>query len=173
MAQWALQESRARVGVNDRWDPEGIRQLRELYEPLRRFAAVIGRWDVDPDDLVQDAYTKVLVKDPSQIRDLGPYMRRTIVNLATDERRRTGRAKNAVHRIGATAGDRDTYPSDLEDLMRLQPRVRALLFLVEVDGHPIADAAEMVGMTGSNARVALMRARRRLRSELAMEANGE
>jgi RNA polymerase sigma factor (sigma-70 family) len=134
---------------------------------------VIGRWDVDPDDLVQDAYAKVLCKHRSQIRDLGPYLRRTIVNLATDQRRRNTRTTNVVHRLGATAGDADSYPSDLEDLMRLQPRVRALLFLVEVDGYPIAEAAELVGMSHSNARVALMRARRRLRSDLSMEATGD
>ncbi len=150
-----------------------MRQLKELYEPLRRFAAVIGRWDVDPDDLVQDAYAKVLMKDSSKIQDLGPYLRRTIVNLATDERRRRGRGTAVLHRLGATNGSTDTYPSDLEDLLRLQPRVRALLFLVEVEGQQIADAAELVGMSHSNARVALMRARRRLRSELTMEASGE
>jgi DNA-directed RNA polymerase specialized sigma24 family protein len=150
-----------------------MRQLKELYEPLRRFAAVIGRWDVDPDDLVQDAYTKVLMKDSSQIQDLGPYLRRTIVNLATDERRRRGRGTAMLHRLGANHGSIDAYPSDLEDLLRLQPRVRALLFLVEVEGQQIADAAELVGMSHSNARVVLMRARRRLRSELTMEASGE
>ncbi len=78
-----------------------------------------------------------------------------------------------LHRLGATAGSSDDYPSDLQDLLRLQPRVRALLFLVEVEGQQIADAAELVGMSHSNARVALMRARRRLRSELTMEASGE
>ena len=74
------------VAVHEQWGSEATRELRDLYEPLRRFAAVIGRWDVDPDDLVQDAYAKVLRKDPAQIRDLGPYMRRTIANLATDAR---------------------------------------------------------------------------------------
>jgi RNA polymerase sigma-70 factor (ECF subfamily) len=161
------------VGIDERWDPEGVQNLRELYPSLRRFAAVIGRWDVDPDDLVQDAYTKVLVKSPDQIRDLGPYLRRTIVNLATDQRRRSMRGNAAVHRLGAEVTTSDSYPSDLEDLMRLQPKVRALLFLVEVEGHQVADAAEMVGMSNSNARVALMRARRRLRTELSVEASGE
>jgi RNA polymerase sigma-70 factor (ECF subfamily) len=161
------------VGIEERWDPARIQDLRDLYAPLRRFAAVIGRWDVDPDDLVQDAYTKVLMKHPSQIRDLGPYLRRTIVNLATDQRRRAVRGNTALHKLGANGTSSDNYPSDLEDLMRLQPRVRALLLLVEVEGHQIADAAEMVGMSNSNARVALMRARRRLRSELSAEASGE
>ena len=92
------------MGIEERWDTEGIREVAgALSSSLRRFAAVIGRWDVDPDDLVQDAYTKVLVKHPDQIRDLGPYMRRTIVNLATDQRRRSIRGNAAVHRLGAEA----------------------------------------------------------------------
>jgi DNA-directed RNA polymerase specialized sigma24 family protein len=161
------------VGLDERWGPEGIRRLRELYEPLRRFAAVIGRYDVDPDDLVQNAYAKVLLKHPDDIRDLGPYLRRAVVNLATDERRRSTRANGVLHRIDPADAATDSYPSDLEDLMRVQPRVRALLYLVEIEGQPVADAAGVVGMSNSNARVALMRARRRLRAELTMEANGE
>ena len=75
--------------VEEHWGPDALEALRAEYEPLRRFAAVIGRWDVDPDDLVQEAYAKVLASSPAQIRELGPYLRRTIVNLATDERRRS------------------------------------------------------------------------------------
>lgn len=161
------------VAVHEQWGSEATRELRDLYEPLRRFAAVIGRWDVDPDDLVQEAYAKILRKDPAEIRDLGPYMRRTIANLATDERRRKSKVTSITARLNESGTSSDSYPSDLEDLMRIEPRVRALLFLVECEGHQIADAAEVVGMSNSNARVALMRARRRLRSELALEANGE
>jgi DNA-directed RNA polymerase specialized sigma24 family protein len=165
--------SGARVGLEERWGAEGIRQLRELYGPLRRFAAVIGRFDVDPDDLVQNAYAKVLSRHPDDIRDLGPYLRRIIVNLSTDERRRSTRANLALRRIGPAAIGTDSYPSDLEDLLRVEPRVRALLYLVEIEGAPVADAAAVVGMSNSGARVALMRARRRLRAELTVEATGE
>jgi DNA-directed RNA polymerase specialized sigma24 family protein len=164
---------RAAVGRDDLWDDAGLEQLRNLYEPSRRFAAVIGRWDVDPDDLVQDAFAKVLTLDPSGIRDLGPYVRRIIANLANDQRRRAGRTQTVLHRLGDSTTTSDSYPSDLDDLMRLQPQVRALLYLVEVEGAQIAEAAEVVGMAGSTARVALMRARRRLRSELNVEASGE
>src|SRR3954466_5948729 len=135
--------------VEDRWTTDDLAALRTQYEPLRRFAAVIGRWDVDPDDLVQEAYAKILVKDPAQIRDLGPYLRRTIANLATDERRRRSKVTSIMNRLNESGTRKDSYPSDLEDLMRLQPRVRALLFLVECDGHQIADAADAVGMTHS------------------------
>jgi DNA-directed RNA polymerase specialized sigma24 family protein len=161
------------VALEARWDPQGIQRLREQYEPLRRFAAVVGRFDVDPDDLVQNAFAKVLARAPDDIRDLGPYLRQIVVNLATDERRRASRTNVALRRIGPPLAALDTYPSDLDDLLRVPARVRALLYLVEIERQPVADAAEIVGMSSSGARVALMRARRRLRGELTMEAQGE
>jgi len=159
--------------VEERWDPGQLDALRAEYEPLRRFAAVIGRWDVEPDDLVQEAYAKVLVKCPSEIRDLGAYLRRVIVNLATDERRRVGRAATFAPKLATAGASTDSYPSDLSDLLGLPARVRALLYMVEVEGQQIAPAAAAVGMSSGNARVALLRARRRLRAELSEELSGE
>ena len=159
--------------VEERWDPGQLDALRAEYEPLRRFAAVIGRWDVEPDDLVQEAYAKVLVKCPSEIRDLGAYLRRMIVNLATDERRRVGRAATFAPKLATAGASTDSYPSDLSDLLGLPARVRALLYMVEVEGQQIAPAAAAVGMSSGNARVALLRARRRLRAELSEELSGE
>jgi DNA-directed RNA polymerase specialized sigma24 family protein len=159
--------------VEDRWSAADLEALRGQYEPLRRFAAVIGRWDVEPDDLVQEAYAKVLAKQPGQIRELGPYLRRMVVNLATDERRRFGRDATVAPKVASDGASTDSYPSDLSDLLALSPRVRALLYLVEVEGQPIAPAAEAIGMSSGNARVALLRARRRLRAELSKESSGE
>ena len=173
VARFGARRDGAPVGLDERWDPEGIQRLRELYDPLRRFAAVIGSWDVDPDDLVQSAFAKVLTLPCDQIRDLGPYLRRMIANLATDERRRASRANVALRRIGPAPDTNDSYPSDLADLLALPPRVRALLYMVEVEGQPIAPAAEAVGMSSGNARVVLLRARRRLRAEMSKELSGE
>ena len=159
--------------VEDRWSAADLEVLRAQYEPLRRFAAVIGRWDVEPDDLVQEAFAKVLARQPAQIRELGPYLRRTVVNLATDERRRFGRALVVAPKIATDGSSSDSYPSDLSDLLGLPPRVRALLYMVEVEGQQIAPAAAAVGMSSGNARVALLRARRRLRAELNEESSGE
>jgi RNA polymerase sigma factor (sigma-70 family) len=159
--------------VEERWDPGQLDALRAQYEPLRRFAAIIGRYDVEPDDLVQEAFAKVLVKHPSDIRELGPYLRRMIVNLATDERRRVGRASTFAPKLVTDGASSDSYPSDLADLLALPPRVRALLYMVEVEGQPIAPAAEAVGMSSGNARVVLLRARRRLRAEMSKELSGE
>jgi DNA-directed RNA polymerase specialized sigma24 family protein len=159
--------------IEERWDAVALDALRAEYEPLRRFAAVIGRWDVEPDDLVQEAFAKILTKAPTDIRDLGPYLRRMVVNLATDERRRFGRAASAAPKIATDGSTSDWYPSDLSDLLSLPPRVRALLYMVEVEGQQIAPAAAAVGMSSSSARVALLRARRRLRAEMSEELSGE
>jgi RNA polymerase sigma factor (sigma-70 family) len=161
------------VGLGEQWDPAAVHELRALYEPLRRFAAVVGRWDVEPDDLVQDAYARVLRRSRAEINDLGPYLRTTIVHLAADSRRSARRAEHALHTLAVVPGRVDDYPSDLDDLLRLPPRTRALLYLVEIEGRSTAEAAAVVGMSGANARVTLMRARRRLRSELEREASGE
>jgi RNA polymerase sigma factor (sigma-70 family) len=160
------------VGIDERWSPGGLGALRELYGPLRRFAAVIGRWDVDPDDLVQEAYARVLRRREVDIDDLGPYLRRTIVNLATDERRRVRKSAEVVQQLRPSPRG-DDYPSELTDLLRVPERVRALLYLVDVEGMRSNDAADLVGMSAPTARVALMRARRRLRLELTVESSGE
>jgi RNA polymerase sigma factor (sigma-70 family) len=147
-------------------------ELRALYGPVRRYAAVVGRYDVDPDDLVQEAFTRVLRVPREQIRDLPAYLRRTVLNLALNERRRQRRASNAIGRLRDDGERPDSYPSELTDLMRLEPRVRGLLYLVEIEGEQVHAAAELVGMSAAAARMALSRARRRLRAELDEEAHG-
>jgi RNA polymerase sigma factor (sigma-70 family) len=165
----AVANSGGIVAEEQGWAASDLDALRLLYPQLRRFAAVIGQWDVDPDDLVQEAYARVMRTAPSRIDDLAPYLRRAIANLATDVRRRRTREREALARSAAAVDEADQYPSDLADLLRLAPSLRGLLYLVEVEGHQVADAAKTVGMSPSAARVALMRARRRLRAELDSE----
>jgi RNA polymerase sigma-70 factor (ECF subfamily) len=155
------------------WRAGTLDELRALYEPLRRYAAVVGRWDVEPDDLVQEAFTKVLSVPEENVRDLRAYLRRTILNLATNERRRLRRATAALQRAGGGVQGDDPYPSELADLMRVEPRVRGLLYLVEIEGEPIAEAAAAVGMEPAAARMALSRARRRLRADIDEEMHGD
>src|SRR5690349_12352145 len=161
------------VGCDTRWSGDVLDELRALYAPLRRYAAVVGRYDVDPDDLVQEAFAKFLLVPNEHVRDPRAYLRRTIVNLATNERRRNRRAVAAIARTYDAGTTEDRYPSELADLLRLDGRIRGLLYLVEVEGEPIAVAAEAVGMTATAARMALSRARRRLRDELSEERSGE
>lgn len=153
------------MAVEERWGTDRLSELRELYPSLRRYAAVVGRADVDPDDLVQQAFTEVLIRDPNAIENLGAYVRRTVVNLASNERRRQRRAVAAAPMLGVGDVATDSYPSELADLLALAPRDRALLYLVEVEGATTEEAAVSVGMRAGAARMALTRARRRLRAE--------
>jgi len=139
-----------------------------LYPRLRRLAAVAAPLEVEPDDLVQDALVRVLRRGPlADLDDPGAYLARVVVNLAANHRRGLGRRRRAWARHGAPPPDElPDYPSDLGDLEALAPQERALLYLVDVEGWPFADAAEAVGCSEAAARQRASRARRQLRLDL-------
>lgn len=150
---------------------EESRLFTELYDPLRRFAAVVAPIEVDPDDLVQEAVARALRRHRlTELDRPGAYLRRTIVNLASNQRRRFAVGRRALARLGAeseAAGD--THPSDLDDLLRLDPKERAVLYLSEVEGYRYAEIGVLLGCTETAARKRAMRARRRLVAAMAGE----
>jgi len=149
--------------------------VADLYEPLRRFAAVVAPLDLDPDDLLQESLLSVL-----RARRLGDveypeaYLRRVIVNAATSHNRRMGirRRVMARYRAGVEANTSPSYPSDLSDLEQLPPRERGAIYLHEVEGLRYSDVAEMLGCSESAARKAGMRGRRRLHDLYVEEVAG-
>lgn len=150
---------------------EESRLFAQLYPGLRRFAAVVGPTEVDPDDLLQEAVARVLRHHRlTELNDPGPYLRRTIVNLAANQRRQFARMHRAYGRlrIGA-APAHDSYPSDLAELMELAPRERAVLYLAEVEGYRYAEIGRMLGCTEVAARKRALRARRRLHAAIVQE----
>ena len=141
-----------------------------LYPSLRRFAAVAGPTDVEPDDLVQEAVAQALRRRPlTELDEPLAYLRQTILNLARNRRRGLARARRTLERIDATKDRGEEYASDLADLDRLGPVARAVLFLVEVEGWTFAAAANQVGLSEAAARTTASRARRRLRTEIEEE----
>ena len=147
---------------------EDAELFTELYPGLRRFAAATGPREVDPDDLVQEAVARTLrTHQLSELDDAGAYLRRTIVNLASNHRRGFARWRAAINRVGRTdEGRSEEYDSDLADLLRVPPDGRAVLYLVEVEGRPYAETAQLLGITEEAARTRAARARRRLRLDL-------
>jgi RNA polymerase sigma factor (sigma-70 family) len=144
--------------------------FRALYPGLRRFAAAVGPIEVDPDDLVQDALVRVLRRGPlGDLDDPQAYLRRTIVNLASDRRRGFGRLRRALSRVDRGEAAASEYPSDLTDLLSLPPEVRAVLWLVDVEGRSFEDAAAVIGCSVTAARSRASRGRRQLRLTLAAE----
>lgn len=139
-----------------------------LYPALRQFAAVTGSVDVEPDDLVQEAVTRTLRSHQLvDLDDAGAYLRRAIVNIAANRRRSMLRLRSAVARLDRVdEAQLVQYGSDLADLFRLEPVARALLFMVEVEGHSYAEAATVLEITEAAARTRASRARKQLRLEL-------
>jgi DNA-directed RNA polymerase specialized sigma24 family protein len=137
--------------------------FRAIYPGLHRFAAVTGPVEIDPDDLVQEAVARALARGPlSDLDDPGAYLRRTIVHLASNSRRGFARWRAAATRHGVDGPIATEYPSDLADLLALDPVDRAIVFLVDVEGRSFAEAARWVGCSPAAARQRASRARRAL-----------
>ncbi|MGD2103337.1 MAG: sigma factor, partial [Acidimicrobiia bacterium] len=85
---------------------EGERELiRQLYPALRRIAAVAGPVDVEPDDLVQEALVRTLgSRGLAELDNPLAYLRRVIVNLASNQRRSAGRRRKALQRLRVDEG---------------------------------------------------------------------
>lgn len=151
---------------------DGERELiTALYPALRRIAAVAGSVEVEPDDLVQEALVRILRK--RKISDLDnplAYLQKAIVNLASNQRRSLGRRRRAVARLSVEESWLPSYPADIEAILDLPPKHRAILYLVEVEDVPYAEAADQLGMTTMAARAMASRAREKAR--LAMEVLG-
>ena len=146
--------------------------IRDLYPKLRRFASVVGAAEVDPDDLVQEALAKTIRRQPlSALEHPSAYLWQVINRLATDNRRRLGRQRRALDRIGPPELDYPRYPSDIGELELLTPKARAVLYLREVDGYSYAEIARLLDSNEASLRRTASRARRRLRKILSEEAS--
>ena len=153
---------------------DGRALIHELYPSLRRFAAVVGPAEIEPDDLVQEALLRVLEHGSlGELDNPTAYLRRTMFNLASNHRRQMGRNRRASHRVVVPDSYVPSYPSDVAELLRLTPRVRAVLYLVSVEGRSFAEVAEVLDCSETSARAAASRGRRKLRSVLSEEAQDE
>ena len=141
--------------------------ITSLYPSLRRIAAVAGSFDIEPDDLVQEALMHTLRKGPlSDLNNPLAFLRTAIVNLASNQRRSLGRKRKAVSRLSTEESWLPSYPADIEAILDLPPRQRAILYLVEVEDVPYSEAAKQLGMTTGAARMLANRARKNARAAL-------
>lgn len=160
-------------GAMQKIDAIDAQIVTELYAMLRRFAAVTAPWDVEPDDILHGALSRVLQSQSLQALDNpAAYLRRAIANEVNSELRRRRTARRTLRRLRGSRSEANTqeYPSDVADLMRLSPTERAVLFLYEIEGRPFDEVAAMAGITPTNARKIASRARRRLKAEIVLES---
>lgn len=141
--------------------------LLRLYPSLRRFAAVVAPSEVAPEDLVQDALVLMLRRRPiSEVTEPGAYLRRSMLNLSSNHRRRLGRARRAADRLCPDTSALDAYPSDLSHLAALRPEARAVLYMQHVEGHTSETIAHVLGLNPAAVRQIAVRARRELRDHI-------
>ena len=150
---------------------EESRIFAELYPALRRFAAVVGPIECDPDDLLQEAVARTLRHHHlDELDHPGAYLRRAIVHLASNERRSFAIRRRALTRLAAgRAPATDNYPSDLHDLSSVPPAERAVLYLSDVEGYRFGEIADTLGCSEAAARKRAMRGRRRIADALTEE----
>jgi RNA polymerase sigma factor (sigma-70 family) len=156
-------------------DPiEESRIFTECYPALRRFAAVVGPAECDPDDLLQEAVARALRHHRLDELDHPlAYLRRTILNIASNERRHFAINRRGLGRLRPDRRDRtDAYPSDLGDLEHLAPAERAVLYLSEVEGYRFAEIGRLLGCSEAAARKRAMNGRRHLYAALTEEVAG-
>ena len=78
----------------------------------------------------------------------------------------SGAAAEELARLQTDDGWVQDYPSDIQAILDIPPRQRAVLFLVEIEGMPYAEAAEQLGITTVAARALANRARRKARQNV-------
>jgi DNA-directed RNA polymerase specialized sigma24 family protein len=160
-----MRRTSQRVGEGDR------EVIRDLYPSLCRFAAIVAPPETEPEDLVQESLYRVLRR--RSLIDLEhptAYLRRSILNLVSNQARSAGRLRRALTRMNPEVGCGDAYPSDVQDLLSLPPRARAVVFMRAVEGRSYAEIAAAVGCREATARATVTRALRKLRDLLSQEA---
>ena len=126
----------------------------------------------DADDIVQDAFCRLLRADVEGLNDeeLRRYVFRIAGNLMTDRWRRAEREASWLNRLrGEPQIDPGDAPDDTvsQEFNELKPRDRALLWLAYVEEHNHQEIASALGIALGSVKVLLSRARSKLRKLLA------
>ena len=143
------------------------RNARSLWSYLYR---VTGRAS-DADDLVQDAFCRLLQADVGALGDeeLRRYVFRIGSNLLADRWRRATQELSWLDRLRGTSEshvDPEYDDTVSREFAVLKPRERALLWLAYVEGESHEDIAKVLGLSRGSIKVLLSRARGRLRDQL-------
>lgn len=152
----------------DRLDEDERKLVEELYPSLRRFASAVRPPGEDGNDLVQDAFLRV-IRTRGSLSGLdhpAAYLRRTILHLAQDHQRSERRRRRAWVKLGCEQAEVPAYSWELEELRLVSPKARAVLYLRIIEGWPYEDIARMLGCSQTSARVAASRGRQQLESVL-------
>src|SRR5215470_5575781 len=164
----------ARAKAGDRSACEGI--VDQFAPMVFRLVSRFFRTREDVEDLAQDVFLKVFARI-DQVRpdeNFPGWLARVTVNTCYDELRKTRRRKVAMETYGPEAGrelvvappEPDSFGKARLALQRLDPKLRIPLLLKEVEEMSIEEIARSMGLTETNVKVRLFRARKKLAAML-------
>ena len=143
--------------------------IADLYPHLRAFASVVAPVQEDPNDLVQEALVRTLCGGPlSRLEHPKAYLRTAIYHLAVSARRHWVAERDALVRI-PTEEDPPQYSWQVDELLSLSPKARAVVYLGVIEDMPHAEIADLLGCSPASVRKTASRAKRKLRRLLAEE----
>jgi len=121
------------------------------------------------DDLLQDAYIRLLAGAPEDAVHRRAYLYRAATNLLLDYHRRQQRERGWRERLGLqrpSAASRGALLDIVGAFARLNVRDRSLLWLAYVEGMSHAEIATALGCGARSVRVMLFRARKKMEKVL-------
>ncbi len=122
------------------------------------------------DDILQEAYVRLLSAPPLTAAQRKSYLYRTATNLVTDHHRAQSRRRRwwqLAPRLAEATPSAVELSSDMERLFALlDTQDRALLWLAYVEGSSHREIAEVLQLQEKSVKVLLYRARRRMETIL-------
>ena len=151
---------------------DGLTELMGRMRPrLHRYCARMVGSAFDGEDVVQDALARAAVAFGPEIQQPERWLMRIAHNAALDALRRRKRQASRQLEIemdqiadATSAADaRVAAEASLAAFLALPPVQRGAVILADVLGHPLAETAEIFGVTEASAKAALHRGRAALR----------
>jgi RNA polymerase sigma factor (sigma-70 family) len=163
-----------------RGDTAAQEELVSLLAPMVfRLASRFFRNREDVEDLAQDAFARFFNKI-AQVRpdeNVPGWVSRVTINVCYDRLRKLRREKVAVEALSAlptvpNRPEHDAYEGVRKAVAGLDPKLRIPLMLKEVEELSIKEISGMMGITQSNVKIRLYRARKKLAEILRDDFSG-
>ena len=159
-----------RAKAGDRSAHEAI--VNQFAPMVFRLVSRFFRTREDVEDLAQDIFLKLFARI-EQVRpdeNFPGWLARVAVNTCYDELRKNRRRKVALETYGPElAAEKTVAPAEPDSmgrarlaLERLDPKLRIPLVLKEVEEMSVEEIARTMGLTQTNVKVRLFRARKKL-----------
>ncbi len=171
-ALWAAAEPQALPGLGG----EALSTVFETeYGRLVRLATLFVDTQDEAEEVVQEAFARTLARW-SRVRnkdDATTYVRRAVVNLCHGRLRRRRLVRRLRVEVPGVAFSAERVVQDADTAERVRAAVRRLpirqrecITLHYLLGRPVAEVAELLGVSDGTVKTCLSRARSRLASQL-------